>query len=82
MKTFNVLLSRAARQYRTVEGIQAETHDQAKRIAMRISRLLDSFPGEATFDDLGLDYPCDIGEWGTYGTETSRQRVEDVKEDQ
>lgn len=78
-RLFDVVLSRPSREYRTIEGVVAKTADEARRLALRASRLLDEKP-EATFSDVGIEprMCSNISEWGHYPDGKARQRIESV----
>ena len=71
MPRFTVVLSRPARQYRVVEGIEAETEAIARQKALKISRTIER---DHEYQVPGVE----IGEWETHTAVRPNQRVEDV----
>jgi hypothetical protein len=79
MPLYDVVISRAAREYRTVAGVLASTEEEAVRLAMRASRTWD-FSEVDDVTRVGLD-PAhgDVSEWGSYTEPKARQRLERVE---
>jgi len=71
MAIFTVVVSRPARQYRVVEGIEAPTEGIARQKALKISRTIER---DHEYEVPGVE----IGEWETHTAVRPNQRVEDV----
>lgn len=69
MALFTVVISRPARQYRIVEGIDAPDEATARQQALRMSRTIER---DHEYEVPGVD----IGEWETHTAPRPRQRVE------
>jgi hypothetical protein len=80
MPRYDILLRRRAVDYRLVEGVDAETPEAAKRLAVRASRELDRNP-DATLTDVGIkpNRDSNIGEWSHHADRQARLVVDSIR---